>query len=106
MPRREPSFAGIDGLRDLTTRGPGIMSTSSPSTLRAFAPSSCPFASAEPGDFAYFENAGGSFTSADVLNRMRNFYWNNKVQPYEYRALGRAASKAMEGISIVALRRR
>ena len=64
-----------------------------PARIRAEFPS---FRQAELKDFAYFENAGGSFTSADVLNRMRNFYWNNKVQPYEYHAPGRAASKAME----------
>jgi selenocysteine lyase/cysteine desulfurase len=61
--------------------------------IRAEFPS---FRQAELKDFAYFENAGGSFTSADVLNRMRNFYWNNKVQPYEYHGPGRAASKSME----------
>lgn len=46
--------------------------------------------------FAFFENAGGSYTSAAVLNRMRNFYWNNKVQPSEAHAPGRAALKQME----------
>jgi selenocysteine lyase/cysteine desulfurase len=61
--------------------------------IRAEFPS---FRQAELQGFAHFENAGGSFTSADVLNRMRNFYWNNKVQPYEYFAPGRAAAKAME----------
>jgi len=61
--------------------------------IRAEFPS---FRQAELKDFAYFENAGGSFTSADVLNRMRTFYWNNKVQPYEYHEPGRAASKSME----------
>jgi selenocysteine lyase/cysteine desulfurase len=64
-----------------------------PARIRAEFPS---FRQAELQGFAYFENAGGSFTSADVLNRMRSFYWNNKVQPYEFFAPGRAAAKAME----------
>lgn len=64
-----------------------------PARIRAEFPS---FRQPELKDFAYFENAGGSFTSADVLNRMRNFYWNHKVQPYEFNGPGRAAAKAME----------
>ncbi len=64
-----------------------------PARIRAEFPS---FRQPELKNFAYFENAGGSFTSADVLNRMRNFYWNNRVQPYEYHGPGRAASKAVE----------
>jgi selenocysteine lyase/cysteine desulfurase len=64
-----------------------------PARIRAEFPS---FRQPELHEFAYFENAGGSFTSADVLNRMRNFYWNNKVQPYEFNAPARAASKSME----------
>jgi selenocysteine lyase/cysteine desulfurase len=64
-----------------------------PARIRAEFPS---FRQPELKDFAYFENAGGSFTSADVLNRMRNFYWNHKVQPYEFHGPGRLAAKAME----------
>lgn len=72
------------------------MSTALPldsARIRAEFPS---FRQPELQGFAYFENAGGSFTSADVLNRMRSFYWNHKVQPYDYNGPGRAAGKAME----------
>jgi selenocysteine lyase/cysteine desulfurase len=54
------------------------------------------FKQPELQNFAHFENAGGSYTCAAVLNRMRNFYWNNKVQPSDAHAPGRAALKAME----------
>jgi selenocysteine lyase/cysteine desulfurase len=64
-----------------------------PSRIRAEFPS---FRQQELEGFAYFDNAGGSFTSADVLNRMRNFYWNHKVQPYDFGGPSRAAARAME----------
>jgi selenocysteine lyase/cysteine desulfurase len=47
-------------------------------------------------DFAHFENAGGSYTCAPVLNRMRNFYWNTKVQPGHPFGPSREAQKAMD----------
>ncbi|HWA19066.1 MAG TPA: aminotransferase class V-fold PLP-dependent enzyme [Devosia sp.] len=47
-------------------------------------------------DFAHFENAGGSYTCAPVLNRMRHFYWNTKVQPGHPFAPSREAQKAMD----------
>jgi len=47
-------------------------------------------------NFAFFENAGGSYTSAAVLNRMRAYYWNNKVQPYGAYPASRAAGEAMD----------
>src|SRR5690242_3505841 len=72
--RREPFLCIRTGLRDLTTFEPESMSLPlDVARIRAEFPS---FRQAELKDFAYFENAGGSFTSADVLNRMRNFYWN------------------------------
>jgi selenocysteine lyase/cysteine desulfurase len=64
-----------------------------PARIRAEFPS---FRQPELQGFAYFENAGGSYTSADVLNRMRNFYWNHKVQPYDHHTPGRNAGKAMD----------
>jgi len=64
-----------------------------PARIRAEFPS---FRQADLQGFAHFENAGGSFTAAPVLNRMRDFYWNHKVQPYEHFGPGRAATKAME----------
>jgi selenocysteine lyase/cysteine desulfurase len=61
--------------------------------IRAEFPS---FKQPELKDFAFFENAGGSFTCAAVLNRMRNYYWNNKVQPYGFYPASRAAGDAMD----------
>ena len=45
---------------------------------------------------AFFENAGGSYTPAPVLNRMRAYYWNTKVQPYGAYPASRAAGEAMD----------
>lgn len=52
----------------------------------------------QPGlkEFAFFENAGGSYTSAAVLNRMRHYYWNTKVQPYGAYPASREAGEAMD----------
>ena len=47
-------------------------------------------------DFAFFENAGGSYTCAAVLNRMRAYYWNTKVQPYGAYPASRLAGEAMD----------
>src|SRR6056297_1202094 len=33
-------------------------------------------------DQAFFENAGGSYTCAPVINRLERFYRARKVQPY------------------------
>ena len=64
-----------------------------PARIRAEFPA---FRQPDLKDFAFFENAGGSYTCNAVLNRMRAFYWNNKVQPSELHAPGRAALKAMD----------
>lgn len=61
--------------------------------IRAEFPS---FRQPELRDFAHFENAGGSYTCAPVLNRMRNFYWNSKVQPGHPFAPSREAARAMD----------
>jgi selenocysteine lyase/cysteine desulfurase len=52
----------------------------------------------QPGlqDWAFFENAGGSYTSAPVLNRMKHFYWATKVQPYNFYPASREAGQAMD----------
>lgn len=47
-------------------------------------------------DWAFFENAGGSYTSAAVLNRMKAYYWNTKVQPYGFYPASREGGKAMD----------
>ncbi|MGV3651384.1 MAG: aminotransferase class V-fold PLP-dependent enzyme [Devosia sp.] len=52
----------------------------------------------QPGlqDQAFFENAGGSYTCAAVLNRMKHFYWSTKVQPYGAYGTSREAGDAMD----------
>lgn len=47
-------------------------------------------------DMAFFENAGGSYTCAAVLNRMKHFYWATKVQPYGFYPASREAGQAMD----------
>lgn len=64
-----------------------------PARIRAEFPS---FRQPDLKDFAFFENAGGSYTSAPVLNRMRAYYWNTKVQPYGAYPASRAAGDAMD----------
>ena len=64
-----------------------------PARIRAEFPS---FKQADLKDLAFFENAGGSYTSAAVLNRMRAYYWNTKVQPYGAYPASRAAGEAMD----------
>ncbi len=52
----------------------------------------------QPGlkDMAFFENAGGSYTCAPVLNRMKHYYWATKVQPYGFYPASREAGQAMD----------
>jgi len=47
-------------------------------------------------DMAFFENAGGSYTCAAVLNRMKHYYWATKVQPYGFYPASREAGQAMD----------
>ena len=47
-------------------------------------------------DMAFFETAGGSYTSAPVLNRMKHYYWATKVQPYGFYPASREAGQAMD----------
>jgi selenocysteine lyase/cysteine desulfurase len=47
-------------------------------------------------DMAFFENAGGSYTCAAVLNRMKHYYWSTKVQPYGFYPASREAGQAMD----------
>lgn len=47
-------------------------------------------------DMAFFENAGGSYTCAAVLNRMKHFYWTTKVQPYGFYPASREGGQAMD----------
>ena len=52
----------------------------------------------QPGleETAFFENAGGSYTCAAVLNRMKQYYWATKVQPYGVYPASREAGEAMD----------
>lgn len=47
-------------------------------------------------NFAFFENAGGSYTAAPVLNRMKHYYQSTKVQPYGAYPASREAGEAMD----------
>ena len=47
-------------------------------------------------DWSFFENAGGSYTAAPVLNRMKHYYWATKVQPYGFYPASREAGQAMD----------
>lgn len=54
-------------------------------------------------DWAFFDNAGGSFPCAAVVDRLTRFYRENKVQPSTHNALARAAHDQMAaGRSVMA----
>jgi selenocysteine lyase/cysteine desulfurase len=54
------------------------------------------FASGLPAAWAHFDNAGGTYTCGAVLDRLTQFYRNNKVQPYGANALAAAAGEQMD----------
>ncbi len=45
---------------------------------------------------AFFENAGGSYVAAPVLDKLMTFYQHNKVQPYGYSDILNAAGEQMD----------
>lgn len=45
---------------------------------------------------AFFENAGGSYTCAQVINRLMRYYHQRKVQPYEAYTASRLAGEEMD----------
>jgi selenocysteine lyase/cysteine desulfurase len=45
---------------------------------------------------AFFENAGGSYTSRHVLDRLETYYRRTKVQPYGVYPASREAGEAMD----------
>jgi selenocysteine lyase/cysteine desulfurase len=47
-------------------------------------------------DMAFFENAGGSYTCAPVLNRMKQYFWTTNVQPYGFYPASREAGQAID----------
>lgn len=46
--------------------------------------------------WAFFENAGGSYTSQQVLGRLEHYYRATKVQPYGFYPASREAGAAMD----------
>ncbi|MGB1356070.1 MAG: nitrogen fixation protein NifS, partial [Candidatus Puniceispirillaceae bacterium] len=44
---------------------------------------------------AFFENAGGSYTCRQVIDRLHRFYTQRKVQPYSSYAASRAGGEEM-----------
>jgi selenocysteine lyase/cysteine desulfurase len=46
--------------------------------------------------WGFFENAGGSYTSQQVLNRLDHYYRATKVQPYGFYPASREAGAAMD----------
>lgn len=53
--------------------------------------------------WAFFDNAGGTFPCSSVVDRLTHFYRSNKVQPYGHNALAAAAGEQMdEGRSVMA----
>ena len=53
---------------------------------------------AQPGlqGQAFFENAGGSYTCSQVIDRLHRFYIERKVQPYGFFPASRAGGQEMD----------
>jgi selenocysteine lyase/cysteine desulfurase len=64
-----------------------------PARIRALFPA---FSEPSLAGQAFFENAGGSFTAAPVLDKLEHFYRATKVQPYGVYAASQAAGEAMD----------
>ena len=47
-------------------------------------------------DQAFFENAGGSYTCRQVIDRLIRFYRERKVQPYAPYAISKIAGEEMD----------
>ena len=47
-------------------------------------------------DWIFFENAGGSYVPAQVIDRLKRFFVEHKVQPYAPYALSRTAGEEMD----------
>jgi cysteine desulfurase family protein (TIGR01976 family) len=47
-------------------------------------------------DWAFFENAGGSYVPGSVIHRLRRFFVEHKVQPYGAFELSKIAGEAMD----------
>jgi selenocysteine lyase/cysteine desulfurase len=54
------------------------------------------FDTSESGDWAFFDNAGGTLPCRQVVEKLEYFYRYNKVQPYGDSAIANAAGKQMD----------
>lgn len=74
------------------------MTTAPKTTLDVtFARQQFPFFQLEnPSIQGFFDNAAGTFTTKDVIERLNYFYLNNKVQPYSNNPIGKAAGEQMD----------
>ena len=54
------------------------------------------FSAEETRDWAFFENAGGSYVPATVSDRLARFFVDHKVQPYGAFALSKQAGEEMD----------
>lgn len=50
----------------------------------------------QSNEWAFFDNAGGTFPCRPVIDKLEHFYKNNKVQPYGDNALAHAAGEQMD----------
>jgi len=50
----------------------------------------------ETGAWAFFENAGGSYVPAPVIDHLQRFFTEYKVQPYGYSAMQQRAGAALD----------
>ena len=64
-----------------------------PALIRAEFPA---FAQPNLDGWAFFENAGGSYTSRQVIDRLTDFYLTHKVQPYGFYPASREAGQLMD----------
>ena len=54
------------------------------------------FQAEESRDWVFFENAGGAYVPATVIERLKRFFVAHKVQPYGSFALSRTAGEEMD----------
>ncbi|SVE58766.1 uncharacterized protein METZ01_LOCUS511620, partial [marine metagenome] len=54
------------------------------------------FQTGESKNWIFFENAGGAYVPATVINRLHHFFIQHKVQPYGVFALSQSAGEEME----------
>lgn len=72
------------------------MPSSLPTFDVVFARSLFPFFDGDYGNWALFDNAGGTLPCGPVVDRLNRFYTHNKVQPYGRNAVSAAAGDQMD----------